>query len=289
MWMGKFFTRCLPGNALPRMSGASLAKAAISSLLRRYIIPHRVEWVQVLDGAAKGLWVQIDLATERDWWSGKHEPAIQDVLLQALGPQKVMYDVGAHLGLLSLPAARLGGHVIAFEPDPENATRLRAHVARNGFQHNIQVVQAAVFSISDTSIIFRRGLPRSQGGLCWKDHLPVLASGEMITVLALRLDDFVAGGGPLPDVIKIDVEGAESEVLKGASQILERDRPALIIEVHTAAEHDRVSRILSALDYQVRWETPREGYPSHCFAAPATASLYSSSTPLPQTSGSSGV
>jgi len=289
MQMRKIVTRCLPDNALARIPGASCAKAAISRLLRRCLIPQRVEWVQVLDGVAKGLWVQIDLATERDWWSGMHEPAIQVVLQQALGPQKVIYDVGAHLGLFSLPAARLGAHVIAFEPDPENAARLRAHVDRNGFQHNVQVVQAAVFSGTGTSTTFRRGLPRSQGGLCWSKHLPVLASGEVIMVPALRLDNFVAAGGPAPDVIKIDVEGAESEVLKGASRILERDRPALIIEVHTAAEHDRVSRILSALDYQVRWETPREGYPSHCFAAPATASLYSSSTPLPQTSGSSGV
>lgn len=121
----KFLMRCLPGKALSRMLGGSRAKAAISSLLRRYIIPHRIEWVQVLDGPAKGLWVHIDLATERDWWSGKHEPAIHDVLLRALSPQKIMYDVGAHLGLLSLPAARLGAHVISFERDPENATRFR--------------------------------------------------------------------------------------------------------------------------------------------------------------------
>jgi FkbM family methyltransferase len=264
------------------MPGILRAKTAILCLLARYLIPHRVEWVQVQAGLAKGLWFQIDLATERNWWSGRHEPVTQDWLQQALDHQGVMYDVGAHLGRHSLPAARLGAHVVAFEPDPENAARLRAHVDRNGFQNNVQVVQAAVFSNTRASIIFRRGLPRSQGGLCRSNHLPALASGEIITVPALQLDDFVACGGPAPDVIKIDVEGAESEVLKGASRTLERHRPALIIEVI------QVSKILHALDYQARWETPTEGYPRHCFATPAPAFLHSSFR-LSQTSGSSGV
>ena len=58
-------------------------------------------------------------------------PAIQRAVRQLTERGMVFYDVGAHIGSYALPAARAGARVIAFEPDPENASRLRAHVYRN--------------------------------------------------------------------------------------------------------------------------------------------------------------
>ena len=168
----------------------------------------------------------------------------------------------------ALPAARAGAWVIAFEPDPENASRLRAHVYRNQLQDGIQVVQAAVWSRPQGSISFRRGLPRSQGGVSWQDHHPILASGEVIEVPVCSLDDFARSGAPAPDIITIDVEGAESEVLKGASDVLQTHRPALIVEVHTASELVRVREILQGPIYDTTWDTPPEGFPRACFAVP---------------------
>lgn len=103
-------------------------------------------------------------------------------------------------------------------------------------------------------------------------------------MVALCLDDFVASGGPAPDVIKIDVEGAESEVLKGAVDILQTRRPALIVKVHTADEHAAVSQILDDTSYTVRWNTPPEGFPRQCLAAPRGSPLHC--PPLLQTSPS---
>ncbi|MGC2111291.1 MAG: FkbM family methyltransferase [Candidatus Korobacteraceae bacterium] len=244
------------------------ASRSFRCFLGRHLIPQRIVWVQVHDGWAKGLWLQIDLSNERGWWLGKHEPAIQEALQQALGPNKVMYDVGAHIGFHALPAARLGAQVVAFEPDPESAARLRAHVYRNGLEHSVRIIEAAVWSSAGASIPFRRGLPRSQGGVCWKDRRPVLATGEIMEVAVIRLDDFVAGGGPTPHIIKIDVEGAESEVLKGAAGILRVQRPALIVEVHTANENAAVNKILDDAGYSACWNIPAEGFPRQCFAAP---------------------
>jgi FkbM family methyltransferase len=261
-------TRCLPERALARIPGAIRARRSLRDFLGRHLIPQRIEWIQVQGGSAKGLWLQIDLSNERGWWLGKHEPATQEALQQALGPNKVMYDVGAYIGFHALPAARLGAQVIAFEPDPESAARLRAHVYRNGLEHSVRTIEAAVWSNAGASIPFRRGLPRSQGGVCWKDRRPVLATGELTQVAVVRLDDFVAEGGPIPHVIKIDVEGAESEVLKGAARILQVHRPALFVEVHTASENIAVNKILDDAGYSARWDIPAEGFPRQCFAAP---------------------
>jgi FkbM family methyltransferase len=212
------------------------------------------------------LWIYVDLVEEKNWWFGTHEPLTQAALRGVLCSGKVLYDVGAHIGIYALPAARLGAKVIAFEPDPDTAARLRAHVDRNHLGDKVRTVEAAVWSSSRPSITFRRGLPRSQGGIAWRDRQPVLATGGIIEVQAVCLDDFVAGGGPVPHVIKVDVEGSESEVLKGAAETLRDHHPVLIVEVHTASEYAAVTQFLERASYVARWETPPEGFPRQCFA-----------------------
>lgn len=259
----------LPARVLSRIPGGPRAYTKLRRFVGRHLIPARSEWVQVQGGLAGGLWVYINLADERTWWLGTHEPATQAALRQVLCPDSVLYDVGAHIGFYALPAARLGAEVIAFEPDPESAARLRAHVDRNHLRDKVRTVEAAAWSSSCSSITFRRGWPRSQGGVSWRNRQPVLASGEIIEVATVCLDDFVANGGPVPDVIKVDVEGSESEVLKGAANTLRNHHPVLVVEVHTAAECAAVTQILESAAYAARWETPPEGFPRQCFALPS--------------------
>jgi FkbM family methyltransferase len=218
---------------------------------------------------AKGLSIRIDLARERSWWAGIHEPALQQELLGLLGKDTVMFDVGAHIGFYSLPAARLGAQVIAFEPDPESAARLRMHVERNQLADRLRVEEVAAWSASIPLICFRRGVPRSQGGISCGDYQPVVASGPVIQVKAVRLDDFVAAGGPAPQIVKVDVEGAESEVLKGAIATIRAFRPILLVEVHTSREEVLVRQFLMQNRYAARWEIPMEGFPRQCFAKPS--------------------
>ncbi len=245
------------------------ADARVRHFLRDRVVPSGIEWVQIQQGIAKGLWIRIDIARERSWWAGSHEPALQEELRSLLRDGLVMYDVGAHIGFYSLPAARVGAQVVAFEPDPETAARLRMHAERNNLADRLRVIEAAAWSASTRSITFRRGLPRSQGGVSWDERGPVIASGPLIEVQAIRLDDFVASGGPAPQLIKIDVEGAESEVLKGAAGTIRSLRPILIVEVHTSAEEVAVSQFLSLNQYETRWEIPPEGFPRQCFALPS--------------------
>jgi FkbM family methyltransferase len=252
---GRLLTRWVPEDARVRR------------FLRSRVIPSRMEWVQIQQGVAKGLWIRVDLAHERSWWAGNHEPALQAELRDLVREGLVMYDVGAHIGLYSLAAARLGTKVVAFEPDPESAERLRKHAERNNLAENIRVIEAAAWSESMPLIAFQRGLPRSQGGVSWEERRPVVATGPLIEVKAIRLDDFVADGPPR--LVKIDVEGAESEVLKGAAETIRAFRPHLLVEVHTSAEEVAVTWFLSENRYKTRWEIPPEGLPRQCFASPS--------------------
>lgn len=261
----------LPARVLSRVPGGRRAYSQARRFLGRHLIPARSGWVQVQDGFASGLWLHLHLADERTWWFGTHEPETQAALRQALHANAVLYDVGAHIGFYALPAARLGAEVIAFEPDPDSAARLRAHVDRNHLGDKVRTMEAAAWSSSRSSITFRRGWPRSRSGVSWRNHQPVLATGEVIEVATVSLDDFVAGGGPVPDVIKVDVEGSESEVLKGAANILSNHHPVLIVEVHTAAELAAVTQILESSSYVARWQTPPEGFPRQCFAVSGNA------------------
>lgn len=239
---------------------------AIAQRLRSHVVPKGTEWVQVQDGYARGLWIEIDLTNERTWWAGSHEPSVQRALQQLIAPGSVFYDIGAHIGFFSLSAARSGAHVTAFEPDPESATRLRKHATRNRLDTTLRVIEAALWSRSENSITFQRGWPRSQGGILDGGHHPVTGTGPRIQVQAFRLDDYVARGNPAPETIKIDVEGAAEEVLQGSIETLRTHRPVLVVEVHTAAELSAIEKVLATLSYRCNWNVPPEQFPRQCFA-----------------------
>jgi len=256
----------LPRYALSHFAKGPPVVAGIRHLARRHLVPRGFEWVQVQQGFAKGIWIRIDLSRERSWWAGTHEPSVQDLLRQMIAEDTVFYDVGAHIGFFSLPAARIAARVIAFEPDPENAERLRAHVVRNRLEHKIDVVETAVWSDTRPSITFRTGIPHSQGGVAGEKHQPVLAKGPLIQVRATTLDNLVSGSIPAPHIIKVDIEGAASEVLIGAIETIRASWPTLIIEIHTSHEHQEVLQLLKPLAYEVVWSIPPEGFPRQCFA-----------------------
>ena len=67
----------------------------------------------------------------------------------------------------------------------------------------------------------------------------MLGGGDLISVSSISLDDFVSSGGPIPSLVKVDVEGGESEVLRGAERVFTMHKPLLVAEVHHKnAEHE---------------------------------------------------
>jgi len=172
-----------------------------------------------------GLYIRYKVLKER--WSGEPELRLLEMLVDR---RRNAVDAGANKGTFTHVLAGLARHVYAFEPNPKMLAVLRQTAARNvsvSAQALADRSGAAEFLIPRDS----RGSHSNQGGSL--SRVKVRGEHTVVPVQKARLDDL-----GLQDVgfIKIDVEGGELEVLAGATQLLARDRPVLLIEmeeVHT--------------------------------------------------------
>lgn len=179
------------------------------------------------------------------YWLGTYEPAEQEAFVRAISPGDVVFDVGAHVGFYTLLAAELAGErgrVFAFEPCPGNLHYLRAHVAMNRYR-NVRIVAAAVLA-KGGSAVFSRGLSNSTG--------KVERTGAGIPIAAVSLDELVEGGAVAPpSFVKIDVEGTEVEVLRGARAFLARRHPTVLVATHGEGLRRAVYDMLTSIGYRV--------------------------------------
>ena len=140
----------------------------------------------------------------------------------------VFLDIGAHIGKYTLPVAKAVGEeglVIAVEASIENYYCLKSNIENNGL-NNVRVVNAAAWS-SNERLKFFLG-ETSATGTTKKD-----VEKRTVDIIGRSMDSLLeelARGGTV-DWIKIDVEGAELEVLKGLNKTLHRSAPKLLIEV----------------------------------------------------------
>ncbi len=242
-------------------------------------------WVSVEKGFAKGVQLRLNLLTESNYWLGRHEVEVQEILKRLAKPGRIFYDLGAHLGVFSLAFAKSTGsqgEVFAFEPDPENALRVKEHINRNNFTDRVKPVEAAVWSCPTAKIPFKQGaVRRTYGGVCTDGITPVLADGETVMVPAISLDSFIQEGHPPPDILKIDVEGGECEVLKGGEKLFSASKPILICEVHYEGTARWITDWLVTKGYFGRWRIPKELFPRLLVAEAAANSgaRLSSGTP----------
>jgi FkbM family methyltransferase len=175
---------------------------------------------------------------------GSYEPEQTRLFERHVRPGHVVLDVGAHVGyytLLSAVLAGEGGAVWSFEPNPRNARFLRRHAEINGLA-SVRVTEAAV-AAADGTARFDFGSGSGTG------HLATAGALEVRTV---RLDRFCAEKGIAPDVVKIDVEGAEMEVLRGARATLARHRPTIFLSTHGAEVHRESLAFMAGAGYECR-------------------------------------
>jgi FkbM family methyltransferase len=236
-----------------RTSLAKLRNAPMLGKLVHYV-SHKLlasdfrVWWQVETGEAKGLWMKVDPRTAGEVWGAEAE---QKALAGRLRPGMVFYDAGANIGLFTLMAARLvgeTGRVFSFEPEPEIAARLRENSRHNLFSC-VTVVEAALYSRTG-KIGFGRASKLESPDRGTGRVLDTGTEASGVGVHTIALDDFVTDH-PEPDVLKIDVEGAEVEVLQGARKLLQRRRPTVVCELHSAECEAGVLRILEEHGYTV--------------------------------------
>jgi FkbM family methyltransferase len=201
-----------------------------------------------------------------EYETGANELPVQEVVASCLGPGAVFVDVGANVGFFSVIAARLvgsAGTVVAFEPVPKNAALIRRNAARNGFRQ-VTVVEKAV---ADREGSGRLVLAAYAGGSALDFVAPPPDACGRLDVDLVTLDGWLAERpGLRPDLVRIDVEGAELAVLQGMADTLSRLRPDVIVEVDDAQAglaEDKVVACASFLEdhgYDVR-RLP-DSYPS---------------------------
>jgi FkbM family methyltransferase len=191
--------------------------------------------VRVLRGPLRGARWIVGSSTH-GCWLGTYEQAFQSFFSSVIPEGGVVWDVGANVGFYSLVAARKAAKVVAFEPLPENIKYLRCHIELNRLEDRIEVCAAAAYDHDGTGLFAIVPGDRSEGSLRSYGTLPV----RMI-----RLDSH----GTVPDMIKIDVEGNEYEVLRGAVETLRIHRPIVLVARHSS--DSRCQNLLEELGYQV--------------------------------------
>ena len=171
---------------------------------------------------------------------------------------EIVVDVGAHIGLYSLIAAKKvgpSGKVIAIEPDPENFRILRKNIVLNQSM-NIDALECAAYSAKERLKLFLPEL--EQGRTIFNTVMQDRGktSVSFLEVEANTLDNILESKN-IKEVnwIKIDVEGAELEVLKGASKTLASNKDTtFVIEIHGSEIYREVLGFLERYNIEVMYE-----------------------------------
>ncbi len=160
-----------------------------------------------------------------------HDPDLE-LLRRFLAPGSTFVDCGANVGYFTMMAAKIvgpTGHVWAFEPSPNSRNALLQNVSANAYSQ-VSVLPFALSSAAGKEKF--TDVPRGGGT---SSFAPAPSEqGVVIDVDTIALDDLGALFGSSPALIKIDVEGAEMRLLRGAARFFADHRPSLLIEVEDA-------------------------------------------------------
>lgn len=213
----------------------------VARLPLRLIPPSTI--VRVLSGPMRGSkWVAGSCPHAA--WIGTFERAKLRHFVGRLSPGMTVWDIGANVGVYALSAARSvgrAGRVYAIEPMAENIQFLLIHIALNHIE-NVVVLRAAATDTDGTARMAR-------GDSLSESHLNPAGDED---VRSLRLDSLVASGqSAMPDVVKIDVEGAEGQVLCGGGCVFAQRKPLLYLSLHGSTQRERCQSLLTGWGYRI--------------------------------------
>lgn len=233
-----------PRGAVAAISRRPRAQRLFRPLLN-VVLPSEVTTVTVRAGGGAGLKLVIDPQSEKFYWTGNHEPHIQEALKAELRPGMQFWDVGTHIGFFSLQAARLvgdGGCVRAFEPMPDNIDRIKRNIELNGAS-NVTVVPVAVSAEAGSATMYAR----HGSSLMWTLD-PTLGDTPSGSVPLATLDSYLDEFG-VPDLVKIDAEGAEVDVLRGSSTLIAEGRTSFLVEFMSEDLENAGRELLAAYSF----------------------------------------
>lgn len=198
----------------------------------------------ILQGRARGMKWLVN-SFNHGCWLGTYERKTRVAFEKAVKKEDVVYDIGANVGFYTLLASVLvgpNGKVYAFEPLPENIKYLRKHLEINNIT-NVKIIEAAV---SDHNGIGSFICPSDRRMAC-------LSSEGELKVKIFSLDEAILKDNfPIPQYLKIDVEGGEMSVLAGAKMLLLEHHPIIFLATHGYQRRDDCSNFLISLGYQLK-------------------------------------
>lgn len=238
-----------------------------------FIFPDLTKTYRVFTGPACGLRFKLNARKQTAFLFGTYEYANVYFLLRRISSKAVFWDIGAHIGYFTCIMSRLltEGYVVAIAPFPENIKLLNYHITLNNLK-NIIVIEKAMSYYDGEAMFF----------INHDAHIERIAKNleedfksKTINVSVSRIDSLVNSGLPIPRIIKIDAEGEEGNILKGATAVLQEHRPSCLIEIHTPETAKLCWDILFSYQYNIQFldgislckvKKLQDIYPKHIWA-----------------------
>lgn len=184
---------------------------------------------------------------------GTYEKGTLQIMRFILKEGSAFLDGGANIGIMSLYASKLvgpQGKVFAFEPYPETYNKLLENLGLNTHSDNVQTFQLALSNEAGPGVIYEHITPSAGSN----SMLASFADHDSTEITQTNLDEIV-GPDENVDLIKLDIEGFEYKAVLGGLKVIERHRPALIIEVNQEIspheEIDALMTLLQTLGYEL--------------------------------------
>jgi FkbM family methyltransferase len=204
----------------------------------------------ILQGPAKGMkWIVG--SSDHGCWLGSYESIKQKQLFKYLKPGMVVYDIGAHVGFYTLLLSRAVGSegmVYAFEPFPDNVIFLRKHHQLNKLV-NIIIEEYAISDANGEVNFYCHHVSNYSGSIM---RINGGDNHRILKVKTITLDHYVyQHNNHLPDLIKIDIEGAEYLALIGMQNIIKNKNPILLLALHGPDVFHKCCNFLKKFNYHI--------------------------------------
>lgn len=262
-------------NFLPHAVRRHIHRIPGVAALQRWLIARfasNTPFIHVIQGGpASSLRFEVTLPRDKAIWAGTVELEFASVLRSAVKKGEICYDIGGYRGYMAGVMALAGAaEVIVFEPLSANIVALEKFRALNP-QLPVTLHNLAVGD-EDGTARFKTMTDHSMGKLSTSTFQPSATAVTEQEIRVRRLDSLIAEAlVPPPDILKIDVEGAEYQVLLGADDLLRKYRPRIYMEAHSTALELSCCAKLRELGYTVTiLETPpfENEQPRHLICIP---------------------
>lgn len=238
-----------------------VARSALALVPQNAVVP-------VLQGDLKGAkWVVG--SSIHGCWLGTAEFEMKELFREFVKPGGVVFDIGANVGYYTLLSSKLAGprgRVVCFEPLPRNIQMLHRHVNLNRESGarctaNVTVIEAAVGDHEGTVTFIPDVSPDRAhivglGDRNVEQQAEAAAAGSVgLTVKLVSIDGLTGRSAdpiPGPSLMKIDVEGAEAMVLRGAAATIAKHKPTILLSTHGDEMHATCCTMLREFGYDLR-------------------------------------